>query len=305
MRIGLTGAAGNAEGIIRQAERAEAEGFSSLWYPGQVLGDALAAITVAGRATSTIELGTAIVPTYLCHPVFQASRTAAVAMAIGSPGRVTLGVGPSHAPVIEALGMSYATPGRHTEEYFQIVTQLLRGEAVNFSGDEFRAMAGPPGLVDGEPIPVLVSALAPRLLRVAGQYTDGTILWLGNAAAIDRHIAPRIRKAAADAGRPEPRIVAGLPIAVHDDVAEARAAAAEQFAVYATLPNYLRLLDEGGVSSPADAAIVGDESSVAAQIAELFDAGATDLWAAPYGVGDDASASRSRTRALLRELATG
>jgi len=91
---------------------------------------------------------------------------------------------------------------------------------------------------------------------------------------------------------------------VHDDVAEARAAAAEQFAVYATLPNYLRLLDEGGVSSPAGAAIVGDESSVAAQIAELFDAGATDLWAAPFGVGDDASGSRARTRALLRDLAT-
>jgi len=305
MRIGLTGAAGNAEGIIRQAERAEADGFSSLWYPGQVLGDALAAITLAGRATSTIELGTAIVPTYLCHPAFQASRTAAAAMAIGSPGRITLGVGPSHAPVIEALGMSYATPGRHTEEYVQIVTQLLRGEAVKFSGDEFRVVAGPPTLVDGAPIPVLVSALAPRLLRVAGQYTDGTILWLGNAAAIDRHIAPRIRKAAADAGRPEPRIVAGLPIAVHDDVAEARAAAAEQFAVYATLPNYLRLLQEGGVASPADAAIVGDESSVAAQIAGLFDAGATDVWAAPFGVGDDASASRARTRALLKELAAG
>jgi len=270
-----------------------------------VLGDALAAITLAGRATSTIELGTAIVPTYLCHPVFQASRTAAVAMAIGAAGRVTLGVGPSHAPVIEALGMSYATPGRHTGEYVQILTPLLRGEAVKFSGEEFHAVAGPPALVDGAPIPVLVSALAPRLLRVAGQYTDGTILWLGTATAIDRHIAPRIRKAAADAGRPEPRIIAGLPIAVHDDVAEARATAAEQFSVYATLPNYLRLLEEGGVSKPADAAIVGDESSVAAQVAELFDAGATDVWAAPFPVGADGSASRARTRALLRELATG
>ncbi len=152
---------------------------------------------------------------------------------------------------------------------------------------------------------MLVSALAPRLLRVAGQYTDGTILWLGNAAAIDRHVAPRIRAAAAAAGRPEPRIVAGLPVAVHDDVAEARAAAAEQFAVYATLPNYVRLLREGGVGVPADAAIVGDEASVAAQITELFEAGATDVWAAPFGVGEDASASRARTRTLIAELATG
>ena len=304
MRIGLTGGAGSAEGIIRQAERAEAAGFSSLWYPGQVLGDALAAIALAGRATSTIELGTAIVPTYPCHPALQASRAAATAMAIGSSGRVTLGVGPSHAPVIEALGMSYDTPGRHTDEYVQILTTLLRGEAVNFSGEEFQVVAGPPTLVDGAPIPVLVSALAPRLLRVAGQYTDGTILWMGNAVAIDRHVAPRLRKAAADAGRPAPRIVAGLPIAVHDDVTEAREAAAQQFAVYGTLPNYVRLMDAGGIGTPAEAAIVGDEASVAAQITDLFEAGATDVWAAPYPVGEDSSASRARTRALLEELAS-
>jgi len=165
--------------------------------------------------------------------------------------------------------------------------------------------AGPPALVDGVEIPVLVSALGPRLLRVAGQHAAGTILWMANARAVEQHVAPRIRKAAADAGRPDPRIVAGLPVAVHDDVAEARAVAAQQFAAYGTLPNYQRILAHGGVSGPADAAIVGDESSVAAQIEALVDAGATDVWAAPFPVGDDRSASRARTRALLMELATG
>jgi alkanesulfonate monooxygenase SsuD/methylene tetrahydromethanopterin reductase-like flavin-dependent oxidoreductase (luciferase family) len=174
---------------------------------------------------------------------------------------------------------------------------------VNVAGDEFRVATGPPALVDGAEIPVLVSALGPRLLRVAGQHSAGTILWMANAAAVEQHVAPRIRKAAAEAGRPQPRIVAGLPVAVHDDVAEARAVAAAQFQVYGTLPNYQRILAHGGAAGPADAAIVGDEGAVTAQIEALFEAGATDVWAAPFPVGDDRSASRTRTRALLSELA--
>lgn len=303
MRIGLPGLGASVDQIVRQAERAEADGFTSLWYTSAVGGDPLVAMALAGRATSRIELGTAVLQTYACHPALLASRTAGAAQAIGAPGRLTLGVGPSHQPIIEGmLGLSYATPGRHTDEYVQVVAGLLRGEQVNFAGEEFQVHAGPLALVDDEPIPVLVSALGPRLLRVAGQHAAGTIPWMGNATAIREHVAPRIRKAAADAGRPEPRIVAGLPVAVHDDIAEARSAAGGIFAAYGTLPNYQRILAHGGVAGPADAAIVGDEASVTAQIEELFEAGATDVWAAPFPVGDDRSASRARTRALLTEL---
>jgi alkanesulfonate monooxygenase SsuD/methylene tetrahydromethanopterin reductase-like flavin-dependent oxidoreductase (luciferase family) len=128
---------------------------------------------------------------------------------------------------------------------------------------------------------------------------------MANAMATEQHVAPRIRKAAADAGRPEPRIVVGLPVAVHDDVAEARAVAAEQYVVYGQLPNYQRILEHGGVAGPGDAVIVGDEAAVTTQIRALFAAGATDFWAAPFPVGDDRSGSRARTRALLKELAAG
>jgi alkanesulfonate monooxygenase SsuD/methylene tetrahydromethanopterin reductase-like flavin-dependent oxidoreductase (luciferase family) len=138
---------------------------------------------------------------------------------------------------------------------------------------------------------------------VAGQYTAGTIPWMANARAIETHIAPLVRKAAAEAGRPAPRIVAGLPVAVHDNVAEARAAAAEQFANYGLLPNYRRILTHGGVSGPAEAVIVGDEPTVTRQIKALFEAGATDVWLPPFPVGPDRSASRARTRGLLKELA--
>jgi F420-dependent oxidoreductase-like protein len=290
MRIGLTGAAVSADAVVRQAERAEADGFSTLWCPGGVLGDPLVGMALAGRATSRIELGTAVLQTYTCHPVLQAHRFASIAQAIGTAGRLTLGVGPSHQPVIEGmLGLSYDTPGRHTDEYVQVLATLLRGEAVRFSGQELRVNAAPPALVDGAPIPVLVSALAPRLLRVAGEHAAGTILWMANAA-----------------GRPEPRIVAGLPVAVHDDVAEARATAATMFAQYGTLPNYRRILDHGGAAGPEDAAIVGDEAAVAAQIEALLAAGATDVWAAIFPVGADRdarAASRARTRGLLKELA--
>jgi F420-dependent oxidoreductase-like protein len=305
MRIGLTGGGTTADRIVSQAGRAEADGFTSMWYPSAAAGgDPLATMALAGRATSAIELGTAVLVSFACHPLLQANRANATASAIGAPGRLTLGVGPSHQMVIESrFGLSYDTPGEHTEEYVQILAGLLRGEQVTFAGRQFRVEAGPLPLLEGAEIPVLVGALGSRLLRVAGTYTAGTILWMANATAIETHVAPTIRKAAADAGRPAPRIVAGLPVAVHDDVAEARSAAVRQYQRYGELPNYQRILAHGGIASPAEAVIVGDEDSVAAQVRALFEAGATDVWAAPFPVGDDASASRARTRALLSGLA--
>lgn len=301
MRIGLTGGGATADRIIQQAVEAEADGFTSLWYASAVFGDPLVAMGLAGRATTTIELGTSVLQTYTCHPVLQANRAASTAAAMGRPG-LTLGVGPSHQPVIEgAYGLSYDHVGAHTEEYVTILGALLRGEPVHHGGDHFRVevpVVTPPQ----QPVRVMLSALAPRLLRVAGERTDGTILWMANARAVETHVAPRIGAAAAAAGRPDPRIVAGLPVAVHDDIAAARAEAAATFAGYGVLPNYRRILDLGGAPGPADAAIVGDEASVATQIQGLFDAGATDVWAAPFPVGDDRAASRQRTRALLKEL---
>ena len=304
MRIGLNGGGATVERMIEQAQQAEADGFSALWYPSAVAGDPVAPMAVVGRATSTIELGTSVLQTYTSHPALQANRALSAALAMGRPG-FTLGIGPSHAPVIEGVyGMSYATPGRHTEEYVEIVAAVLRGESISQEGEELTLRSGP-GQPPAFPVQLLVAALAPRLLRVAGGVADGTILWMGNAAAIESHVAPLIRAAADAAGRGAPRIVAGLPVAVHDDVDEARNVAAKQFAIYGQLPNYQRILEHGGAAGPADAAIVGDEAAVAAALQGLVDAGATDIWASIFPVGDDASGSRRRTRALLAELAAG
>jgi F420-dependent oxidoreductase-like protein len=305
MRIGMSGGAASVDKMIDQAVRAEADGFTSLWYAGAIGGDPLVAIALAGRATERLELGTSVLPTYPTHPIAMAARAGSVAAALGRPG-FTLGIGPSHKPVIEdAFGLSYDHPGRHTEEYVQILAPLLRGEEVTFDGDDFRVRSAGRATPPAHPVPLLIAALAPRLLRVAGAHADGTVTWMANAKAIELVVGPHLRAAAAAAGRPAPRIVAGLPIAVVDagDEAEARHVAAQVFAVYGTLPNYQRILGAGGVGHPADAAIVGDEASVTAQVEALFAAGATDLWAAPFPVGDDRAGSRARTRALLRELA--
>lgn len=304
MRIGLTGGASTPDKIVQQARRAEADGFASLWYASIVTGDPLTPMALAGRETSTIELGTAVLQTYPCHPLLQANRAASVAATMGRPG-LTLGIGPSHESVVrDVYGMDYDRPGRNAEEYTRILTGLLRGQDVDFDGEDWTVHSTGRMAPLPHPVPVLLSALSPRLLRVAGRYADGTVLWMAPAKAIEGHIAPRIHAAAAEAGRPAPRIVAGLPVAVHDDVAEARNAVAATSGAYAGMPNYQRVLELGGAATPADAAIVGNESSVRAQLRSLLDAGATDIWANIVPAGPDPAASARRTRALLSELAT-
>lgn len=305
MKIGLTGGSSTTDKIVQQAVKAEADGFTSLWYASTVAGDPLAALTVAGRATSSIELGTAVLQTYPCHPLLQANRAAAVAEAMGRPG-FTLGLGPSHESLVrDVYGMSYDRPGRNTEEYLRIVTGLLHGEDVDFQGSAWSTRSEGRMVTVAHPVPVLLSAMSPRMLRVAGQYADGTVLWMASAKVVESQIAPAIVAAADTAGRPAPRIVAGLPVAVHDDADEARAAVAAYSTMYAGMPNYQRVLEAGGASSPADVAIVGNEASVHRQLQGLIDAGATDVWAAIFPVGTDAKGSVARTRAFLASLTSG
>lgn len=306
MRIGLTGGGTTVDKIVRQAEQAEADGFTSLWYASNVAGDPLVAMALAGRATSSIELGTAVLQTYPCHPLLQANRIAAAVEAMARPG-FTLGIGPSHGPLIrEVYGLDYDHPGRNTEEYLRIITALLRGQDVDVAGEDWTTRSADRMVPPAHPVPVLLSALSPRLLRVAGQIADGTVLWMASPKVIESRIAPALNAAASEAGRPAPRIVAGLPVAVHDDLGEARSAQASTAAIYAGMPNYQRILDEGGAATPADVAIVGNEASVREQLHGLLDAGATDVWAAIFPVGSDRGeriASLRRTTDLLKELA--
>jgi F420-dependent oxidoreductase-like protein len=301
LRIGLTARGSTVDDLVEHARWAEDAGFSSVWYASPTAGDPLVAMALAGRATSSIELGTAVLQTYPCHPLLQAHRAASVVAAMGRPG-FTLGVGPSHETRIrDVYGLSYSHPGRNTEEYVQILAGLMRGAPVDFDGRDW-SVHSPTGVAVNHPVPILVAALSPRLLRVAGAVADGTVLYLVSARVIESRVAPQIQASAAATGRPPPRIVAGLPVAVHDDVSEARAVIARESGIYGSLPNYRRVIAEAGQNSVADVAIVGDERSVAAQLRSLTDAGATDVWAGILPVGDDKAASLRRTTDLLREL---
>src|SRR5579883_2709366 len=156
MRIGLSGGAATVDKMVEQAAHAEQEGFSSLWYASAIAGDPLVAMAIAGRATTQIELGTSVLQTYPCHPFLQAMRAVSVSSAMGRPG-FTLGLGPSHAPVIDGLlGLDYSTPGRHTEEYVRVVKGLLTGESATFRGEEFRVNAAGRPTAAPHPVPVLV-----------------------------------------------------------------------------------------------------------------------------------------------------
>jgi F420-dependent oxidoreductase-like protein len=306
MRIGLTGGATTVDKIVTQAQQAETDGFSALWYASAVAGDPLVAMAIAGRATTSIELGTAVLQTYPCHPLLQANRVAAAANAMGRPG-LTLGLGPSHEPIVrEVLGLSYDHPARSTREYLQIIAGLLAGVEVDFDGTDWTTHSAGRMTAPDHHVPVLLAALSPRMLRIAAEFADGVVLWLATAEAIADRIAPILSETAAARGRPAPRIVAGLPVAVHDDVNEARVAISATASGYERMSNYRNIIRAGGGKVAADVGIVGDEQAVAAQLSELIGAGATDVWAQPVAVGADRaqrSASVQRTRALLGVLA--
>jgi len=281
-------------GLRDQLQQAADDGFASAWISNIFGLDALTALAVAGRQVPGIELGTAVVPTYPRHPAALAQQALTVALAVG--GRLALGVGLSHRLVIEDMyGQSFERPARHMREYLSILLPLLNGEAADFDGDTMRAKIG---LSVSRPslVPVLLAAMAPAMLRLAGERADGTVLWMTGPATVRDYIAPAITAAAA--GRPAPRVVCILPVCVTDDPDQARTRAARIFEIYGQLPSYRAMLDREGAAGPADVTIAGDEETVGSRIMALADAGVTDFVAGEFAVGDDAK----RTRALLKSL---
>ena len=181
-----------------------------------------------------------------------------------------------------------------------IALPLLDGTAVSVDGSTVSAHIGLSTPRAGR-VPVLLAAMAPRMLNLAGEQTDRTVLWMTGPATVRDYVVPAISAAAAAAGRPSPRVVCILPVCVTSDPAAARASAAAEFAVYGQLPSYRAMLDREGAAGPGDVAIVGDEDAVAAQIAALADAGVTDFLAAEFARGED----RERTRSLLKAVIAG
>ena len=284
-------------GLREQVQRAADDVFASVWLSNIFGLDALTALAVAGNQVDGIELGTAVVPTYPRHPAALAQQALTAAAACGG-GRLVLGIGVSHKIVIEDMyGYDFSQPVRHMREYLAVLLPLLERRQASFTGATVRANIGL--TVPGEgPVPVMLAALGTQMLRLAGQQTDGTILWMTGPATVRDHVVPVITEAAAAAGRPAPRVVCILPVCVTSDPDAARNRAARLFAMYGQLPSYRAMLDREGAAGPADVAMVGDEATVRGQIEGLAEAGVTDYIAADFSRGDDAP----RTRALLKSM---
>lgn len=321
MRIGLFIAETSPRGstiddVVDRARWAEDNGLDSGWVPHVPWSlDALTALAIAGRATSRLELGTAVVPTWSHHPYGLAQHALSTQAACG--GRLTLGIGPSHRSVAENwYGADYEGVIEHMREYVAVL------EACNAAQAEASATGGGPGRMggavvhdgdrypvrsildvpDARPVSIVLAALAPLMLRLAGERADGTITWMGDEHTHRTHVVPRLRAAAEAVGRPMPRVIAGLPVAVCDDRAKGIETAERRYGMYRQIPTYARMLALGESGAPSGVAVIGTEDEVVERLASYADAGVTDLAAMCFAVGDDEterSESAQRTLDVL------
>jgi F420-dependent oxidoreductase-like protein len=285
MRIGI--AIGDLRGptsladLIGQVCTAAELGYDMAWSSQAFGWDALTSLAVAGALVPDIPLGTAVVPVPQRHPLVLASQALSVQAATGN--RLTLGIGAGVAMMVTSMyGLPSDRPATRMREYLTVLRPLLRGESVAHQGESITA-SGEVAVPGAEPPEVLVAALGPAMLRIAGELADGTVTWMTGPRTLADHIVPSITRAAESAGRPAPRVVAGLPVCVTEDEAGVRERIAEQFGLAGQVPEYRAMLDREGVAGPQDVAVVGDDRTVARRLARLADAGVTDCLAAPFG----------------------
>jgi len=280
---------------------AEESGFHTAWAGHTFDWDGLSLLALAGRVTRRIELGSWVVPSFPRHPVAMAQQALTVQGACR--GRLALGIGASHAAVIQKrMGLDYSRPLRHIREYLAVLPSLLAGERVSHHGEDFRIAAQ----LDpcGAPAPpVLLAALGPQMLELAGRAADGVAIWLGGAHFVSDFALARIDLGARAAGRARPRVIVGLPVAVTKH-ASAREAAEQFLALSSKLPAYQRVLEREGAQSPGDVALIGDEAQVLRSLEELQKLGVSDFNAILFPVSGDPQAVR-RTRDMLAAFAKG
>ncbi len=281
MRIGINGsgllARPDLPTISGDIAAMEAKGFDSYWLAQTGLVDALTALAVAGADTSTITLGTAVIPTWPRHP--QALAAQALTTQAATNGRTVLGIGLGHQMSVEGnWRMTWEKPIRHMLDYLDILQPLLEegsadvtGEVWSFFGEFARPTTEAPA--------VMLAALGDQMLKIAGKRTDGTILWCVGPKTLEQQIVPKINEAAASADRPTPSVVCSLPVWVTDDAETARAAVAKTLTIYGQLPSYRAMLDIEGVEGPADISLIGTAEQVKEGVATIAASGATDFTA--------------------------
>jgi F420-dependent oxidoreductase-like protein len=286
------------DGTVNTLAQMRDDGFRRLWMAQMPYDpDLLTVLAVALREVDAIEVGSAVLPIQNQHPMLLAQR--ALTLNMIANGRFILGLGMTHQAVTEGMwGIPWDRPLRRMREYLDGLQPLLAGQAADAVGETVTTRGAIQ--IPGAPTPdVYLAALGPQMLRLAGRRTAGTLTWMTGPKTLAEHVIPTLRAAAAEAGRPESavRVVASLPVSVTDDVAGARAQAAEQFGMYGHLPSYRAMLDREGFANPEDAAIIGDEETVSGRLDELGAVGVDEFTAAVFDASPEV---RKRTRALLR-----
>ncbi|MFF0343335.1 TIGR03564 family F420-dependent LLM class oxidoreductase [Kribbella sp. NPDC004875] len=282
MRIGM--AFGDVRGqlplpeIASQVRAAAGAGIGTAWISDGIGWDALTTLAAVGPGAPGIELGTAVVPFPQRHPLILARQALTVQSAVGN--RLTLGIGAGISRMVGAMyGLPTERPARRVREYLEILRPLLRGESVDHHGETFTAVGS--AVLPGVEAPsVLVAALGPAMLKVAGELADGTVTWMTGPRTLGEHIVPSITRAS---GSRRPRIVAGLAVCLTSDEDAVRARFAEEFAPAGHVPEYRAMFDREGAAGPADVLLVGDETAITKQLDRIRDTGVTDAMLAPVG----------------------
>jgi F420-dependent oxidoreductase-like protein len=301
MKIGV--AVGDVRGpatleeLVGQVQAAADAGLSTAWAAQGFGWDALTALAVAGGRVPGIGLGTAVVPVPQRHPLVLAGQALSVQAATG--GRLTLGIGTGIAMMVRSMfGLPGDRPVRRMREYLSVLGPLLRGETVSRQGETLTAM-GAVTVPGTTPPSILLAALGPAMVRLAGELTDGAVTWMAGPRTLGEHIVPSVTKAAWAAGRPAPRVVAGLVVCVTDDESGVRERIAEQFGLAGQVPEYRAVLDRENAAGPQDVAIIGDEDEVGRGFRRLADAGVTEFFASPFGSVEE----QARTTEVVADLA--
>ena len=295
MELGIFGSSRNIDDLKKQVQEANNLGYSTFWTPQIFNLDALTALAVIAESVEDIRLGTSVIPTYPRHPMMLAQQALTVNQV--SNGRLDLGIGLSHKPVVEGMwGISFDAPVGHMSDYLQILMALLHDGTISYGGKHLTSRGGID--VPADAPPVLVAALGPQMLKLVGRVADGTVTLMTGPETIRNHISPVINAAAEEAGRPVPQVIAAVPVCITSDLDMAEEYAKRDFGFYGDLPSYRAMLEREGLANSWDIALSGSFEQVADGLQKYADSGGTQVVAAVYGPDE----AREQTVSELAKL---